>query len=1670
LTAAVDKIAPVSEAEKRALWRASFIRVFDRHMFNAIISPTTYRSEQPTFEKLSSLPGIERSTVDTDIYRVKDSVAVEHLQTWIEKDPQRREIRDVSEQAYKYMLMRNDNARRDETQTIYSAMDVLRFRLPISAEAGRALDEFNNLFETADNAFDLATCHALVQMLQELDSFQADLRTAELKLLNDQQRLRCDELIPYVSARGRFIEEFAKSAAFLEREMLSAKTDEFLKPKTDDSNQSSTPQADGTHQSARTGGDWLLPIFGRGGSGKTIFLQWLVARYAVPLRIPVAKVDFDDINIAKLGKHPVLVLLRFAEQLDRQIPYSPFRSLLMSYGKYASVLLPSPRIPKGLSVDGLERELDATPMIEIDIQAIFETAIWGRSAVLILDTVEEGVLHFPDALRTSIEVIRTLRENIPPAQRAFKLILSGRYNLAERGFLAPGDPEPFEVTAFSDREAEKYLLEFRRLDRPDLVPFIVRKAKGNPFILSLIADLVIAQGIRDRAAVEELKPEFAYLIQRVIDRIPESQFGVRWVVRYGVVPRRLTQQFLDSVMLPVLRDELAGAGRYDTLMAVEEKFQRGKIEESTLWTQLREYAAPNGWLRATSDDVRFQPEVVRPMRALLVKEGVHGILHHQAEKWFQAQAEDDKTPPELWASLKSEELYHACWVRAQELRKVTYARLLFLMNTPAQRLVAAISGVGRRSSGNRNTRPEESRSSVLRLDPVRVRLRGCLSDSRVASGAARRSLLEAVTGFVETDQTNSHPRIAAEVEGVISEQLVGWALLEWAKSAAGIAFGPCKLEEQPTNIRNAVALAKEFCPAREWSEVPERLIEMSLAVGERNYAHAAELKIDPQPTEDPVQLYSYYLLSARAFANIDSGEAETRYHLAWQILNQQRSTNWPVFELTWESARELARMGKLDRAIAAYRTAILEAKQQNIDLAAEAADVSLQLGDYAEARRLAPEDSFYGYCIGLLVDVAHGRLRLADVQSPDPSHVEPLVPETAGVLNAAWFNLNTAVSQLETAVSLYRQHGDSVRAERALLAHVRVLKDQVGNWARAERALEGVATNKSPALDLEAVHLRLLRGKEPKPETDLAKIFVALHEGVDPPRALRELLEILRKVQPESARYQYLRMFRHLPELEGVSDLKDEFIRLLSEKSDDEDFFAHAFDVIELFRCLEGFLAEGAQVSITGHDPRTDEEIPSAKYYLRAAEEKQSPDLFVLHRIIEAASKLGADLPDVDAVDTFVQRCGDHGLGFAVRAKHTAAVIERELTHEGLLGVADTKDVPKELQGTSVEVQNLMNRAALAPRDDIREEITNSAAQMLRALGQDAPARRLVAKQKADDTRGPSALSEKSDRVVIPLRTLPDPWDAPQQLGISIEHVRALLGSQHEAARSLRSALPENLRLKSVIELPIDETKLSDLPWEWAFPESAVCFRSCSKLRFKTGNPFAFLWSKAPEYLRRLGSSIWPVRVVVLRQPVAYQEQTRRGFDLVSRRPLKDIYKSHGVRVLEPEHLAQTFITKIFDEHRPTVIHIQAPIVQDEERTFVLDLPLSAEAEAGAAAPPFTADYLNLLLRSVQTTNPPLLILDPPRPVDDADVARQLLLRNRFAADFAELGNARAVLCTGLFERSVAQPAAERLALEISLTPRLDQLLLLCRRELGTDRFSAMGAALVAADPTELIR
>ena len=146
-------------------------------------------------------------------------------------------------------------------------------------------------------------------------------------------------------------------------------------------------------------------------------------------------------------------------------------------------------------------------------------------------------------------------------------------------------------------------------------------------------------------------------------------------------------------------------------------------------------------------------------------------------------------------------------------------------------------------------------------------------------------------------------------------------------------------------------------------------------------------------------------------------------------------------------------------------------------------------------------------------------------------------------------------------------------------------------------------------------------------------------------------------------------------------------------------------------------------------------------------------------------------------------------------------------------------------------------------------------------------------------------------------------------------------------------------------------------------------------------------------------------------------------------------------------------------------IHIQAPVSEWHGR-LVLDLPLD-DSSSGAVGG-LGIEYWSKLLDSFDRR--PVFILDPPRPPDPLEVARQVMFRNSFAADLVVVGRLRSVLCIGLFEPSAVELMAERLAYEISRNPPFRQIISLFHKELGGDHFCTTGAALYVANPEDSLR
>lgn len=1558
VTALVSPAPPAWHAQ--ALERAAFLGNFNDVRFRELMVPEYPEAD---FATCIAMTGVERArALPEEIYRLKHTVAAAYLQTWIDRQGPGA-IRQFSAEALKRITQPADE------------VEHLRFLIPVDHE--KALSLFDRLFDEADRSFDLARCNELMELLRELDNFSSGDRSVPLRLLSPGLRERLDTLSRYVAARGRFIEEYSKSTNFLPRAELVDPTRKFLYEPT----------------------EWLLTVFGRGGVGKTMFLRWLIAREAIPKPncIPVAKIDFDEIDISKLAKFPALVFIHFAEQLNRQIPGSPFEEYLASYGSFALLLLPPARIPKSVNVSALESEFLGEMALNDVLTESFGAKL-SRSVVVILDTLEEGVLHFPDALKAVLERLRSVHSR----SLHLKVLLAGRYDLRARNYLLESDPEPIELKPLSPEDAKRLLCDIIGLEATPIVDATVLKSEGNPFILSLIAQLIRDGGVKTVADVDALKPEFAYLIQRVIERIPDSQRAIRWVIRYGVVPRRLTREFVDEVMRPYLTRELAEAAdaHRDRLQQYEQSFPRASaFDLEAEWQNLERYADDCGWLRTEKEYLRFQPEVVRPMRTLLRDESVFNELHASAAEWFQGRAENAASD-DRWAHAMADTIYHRFAGGAPDAESLWRATLAL---------------------------------------------------PRAQDVARRRLLLEAVTELLDLDAIER----GDETRLPLRPHLAAEAIRELAKVRAGIGFGPVPAPDNPTQIVELLRLGSKITDGG--TTIDDRLVRMALAVASRDNDKALALGAELERTApaSPAEQYALRILQARA--SIAAESANRSYELACAILGANDEP-YPAAAVWTECAHVLADASDWSGAIAAYERA-LHGTTNSADavmLHGDMAELMVEGNEYSGAQAHAN--------IGNLEDLRDSTARAreqfrrdliaahCEIARGQPDRAEPIVAklvaespiqqaqlmELQGDLAAAQCNLRAAVRLLDRARQHYADARQEKRANMAQLKRLRVVKDHIGDWRLAcELLTRFIVQARSfsallPLVAIEAAQLSVMTGDQKLPFLDHPLAQAALNEN--PEDYVRSFLDQLQAIQPPAARYQCLKIFTGKEKLlEPPTSVFEVMAVVPSPEADDTDFLPKAFGSIELLRAI-GW-KESHQL-------------------LHSAIALDRPAVF--HRLLEAASRLQAALPADEMLTRCLAQSRANGYGFAAAVKYARLALER-----GKPDIARSSadlSVPEELRGTQIEAMHDLN-SWLDPTlsDRAKRLARHRAAEILRQLGQDKSVADLVGLPRSSEAETAGFLSKKP-RATIALSEVSVPWSLTSSRELVPYELTKLLASPpEESIAQLKRALAEwELTPNVGIELSIDgDEATAMLPWEWALGDHDVCFRSSARFRRGPRRLYQTIGSKLPPRLRQFFAFFRPLRVIILRPTIASQETTGRGFELQSRRRLTDIYATHGVRAIEPDGLGPEQIKAAMAEHNPDVVHIQAA-VQDRRRELLLDLPL----RSALPSPEFLVEQFN-------DGSLPLIILDPPRPLEDVETARQLLLRNRFAGALVATGKVRAVLAAGLLQQQDLQFATERLANRLGGLPVLHELLDLFRRDLNPDRFSSDGAALFAVDPED---
>jgi hypothetical protein len=598
---------PEDPVPRELLFRAALPRRFDEPLFTSVL-----------VRDLEPAPGFR----DFVRHREVERVPYTQGQFWV-NEPARRAYLDQWRNHPDRALWARRLAQYLSEQPQPGACELLELTLRFDEAEARRM--FERLYGEADGRSDLAACFALVQVLG------AAIQEQEESLSQETHRLHAEYAALYKS-RALFVDEFHLTVRYFPRRSAEAAFDSVLQERSR---------------------NWIWHLHGGGGLGKTTLLRRLIAHRLVPrpARVGCVRIDFDAISVSALVTHPWLIGIPIAEQLDPQLDYQVFGGFLHDTQPFRRLLTAGPAL-EAQSQEQTHVIATLTDYWQL-LLTNFASVPPDKMVVVFLDTLEEASLHRRHDLLTIVDRLAALRAVHP----RLRVVLSGRYALG----LEPGHvPDYFEkygratkysrLKRLSAGESTEFVKASAPDVMPDVIPAIVERGNGNPFKLALLGELVQAD---DTITAERIRgPEFenideTYLIERVVRRIPVAeQLPVRWVIRYGVVPRRLTRDFVAEVLLPALARALAGSAEESGDDLVEEYLKRTwparsqPLDAATIWTQLASYSTQggHGWIeipRADPEVARFHADVVNPMRRLLRKQRVFASLHRQARAHFQ---------------------------------------------------------------------------------------------------------------------------------------------------------------------------------------------------------------------------------------------------------------------------------------------------------------------------------------------------------------------------------------------------------------------------------------------------------------------------------------------------------------------------------------------------------------------------------------------------------------------------------------------------------------------------------------------------------------------------------------------------------------------------------------------------------------------------------------------------------------------------------------------------------------------------------------------------------------------------------------------------------------------------------------------------------------------------
>ncbi len=1461
------------------------------------------------------------------------------------------------------------------------------YHLAATAHPERGVTYFRQWYAEADAEFDLAQCNALLEILR----LQEAVRGPALSAQWQQYR-------QYYQARLFFYDDYYRTGSYFERKgPLEA------------------------FQPLLTAGPlpWIFHLHATGGSGKTMFLRWLVVRYLVPKRIPCARIDFDDFKLSDVLEYPSReIFARVIDQWARQVPGAGLTDLRVS----------------------LSKELQS-PGWNTSIPALMGSQLRGAQLdtplVVILDTLEDVTRTAQSWLQQCVAALRQLHSLCP----SVILILSGRYDISElTDALIPGEFVNYALPRFTRSEAHGYL-QSRGVPEGALRDAIVERvggradlaesdelADGNPFKLGMLAELTLKNpAVTPQEILGYKRIDVAYLVYRIVRRVASQP--LRWAIRYGVVARHLNKEFIDAVLLPPLRAALSGEAEDVPNANLQDEFHdswvpepdlAGAISADDIWTQLKSYARYQGWISLVEidtgdglEELHFHPEVILPMRDLLRPQPIFNQLQQRALQFFTARG-----AAQIIAQLPTEQ---------RAARAVSTAREAIFHRFQLEGPKAYDAWL-------------ENLSALERFGPAEA-----------AQYAIEITGKDYATEQVEPLQNVSSAKVLCEAH---------WRAADLLLQAAGLSFAAGNAYF--ADFQRRFEWANSIAVRHGLQSVPQYLRVIHDSVRQKAERAITLLTQGIAKTADPRERALLTMVLAKRLHRYRPEDALPLYDQLILLLPKVSRTGLRAVDVALTEALLLEELGRYERCLALYDAAQSLAGEDRKLLALvyfRRASYALAVGEIQEATRYSGElEALPAQAqprqnslqllktrLALLRSDALTATALAMTGQPMRALERAQLQDQAGVAAAGLLSFNAAFALWESAAADYDRARSPTGATRCTLLAAKLKALGCGNIYEATSILES-ATRAKNLRDAELyAEFRLLRAytlyrldqkaeargvldelrRSHAPWTTTVRARVLLfgflfNLATCDDRYLAVLVESVEAIQPANARAALLEWCEFSEERLSVSTEMCARLTQVFGLSGDNDLTPLQYDLnrAQFLKMLHG--PQWAVEYLLKVRDKVERETEPARFQQRwllqlTLQKLGQPTEFravleVARKVLNADSVLRVALQVEAAWEAWWHADREQ----AAQLLPDATSLE-PLRSEGKTWWLNRIEEVRTVLETGASPGSFLSRKAafydeigdLVEAGRLRQQSASLSAQDLPVI---ASAARLPTGATLEASGLPPAQAPPGASIIV-LRTrdLPEPLlMAAQDNEVCVDR---LLGAWPMLAREMSDCLySRDIPLGSP-ELQLDlDLDLASLPWELA-------------AALLPGSPRVWRLVRSAQRSAGQGSGL---RVLLI-QPADSARGGGISLESTSGSSLESLYRDAAeLERLDvsynpsPEELHDTLL-----KCQPNIIHVNAAVRElqggtylDFESTEQLADMLGSGPHASTFPPvrgattTWTARRLGLELASLKQA--PTLILDTPGSHNLADTARMLLLRNSYAAQIVHFFPFRSLLATGL--------------------------------------------------------